>query len=103
MIKTLKVVGVQFKVRDDVIDTYNEIVHIMGENERILLAVILSVYRIRNRKRYLDKVKHSILNNVERKLILSVVDFFLDYYKIDKLKSKFIASKIMRCTLDNLS
>lgn len=100
--KSLKILAVPFKVKNDVLNVYEDVSNVIGRNEKYLLAIILSSYRTRKRSYYFSRIRHSLINRVERQLVLSVVDFFLELYKVDRKGSKFIVSSIMRCILDRL-
>jgi hypothetical protein len=103
LMKYMKIHGIPFKIKDDVLSTYMDVSKILGEDKDNLLAITLAVYRIRvNRKKYLEKVKHTLLNTVKRKLIISALVYFMEYQKIDRKKSKFVSSKIIRCILDSV-
>lgn len=101
--KSIRVMSVPFKIKEDVITTYNSVSDVIGRNEKYLLAIILSTYRIRNRNKYLSKIRHALINRVERRIVIAVVDFFIELYNVNRRKSKFIASRIMRCVLDKLT
>lgn len=100
--KSLKVLAVPFKVKNDVLNVYEDVSNVIGRNEKYLLAIILSSYRTRKRSYHFSRIRHSLINRVERQLVLSAVDFFLELYKVDRKRSKFIVSSIMRCILDRL-
>ena len=96
------VAGETFKVKDDVVPTYEHVAQVLKtDSEDYLLAVILALYRTKNREKYRKLVTRGLLNEAVRPVLLSLVRFYKVYKRAEPRAREKIA-RSMRYLLDTV-